>query len=30
MYIFGWRNIHLYTYKENRVNETSRVEHISA
>ena len=27
MYIFGWRNIHLYTY---RVNENSRVEHVSA
>ena len=28
MYIFGWRNIHLYTY--NRVNKTSRVEHVNA
>jgi hypothetical protein len=30
MHIFGWRNIHLYTHKENRVNENSRVEHVSA
>ena len=30
MYIFGWRNIHLYTYKEKRVNETSRLEHACA
>ena len=30
MYIFGQRNIHLYPYKENRVNENSRVEYVSA
>jgi hypothetical protein len=30
MYIFGWRNIHLYTFKENIVNKTSRIENVSA
>jgi hypothetical protein len=30
MYIFGWRNLHLYTHKENRVNENSGVEHVCA
>ena len=30
MYIFGQRNIHLFANKENRVNNTSRIEHVSA